>query len=274
MSTDVIPPLDQDETIYPESDGAPLGEGTEHIDWILRILAHLMERFLDEPNVSVHGDLFWYPVKGKPGIRTAPDTMVIFGRPPSKRSSYLQWKEEGIAPQFVMEVESPGNTAEEMARRLEFFETYGVQEYYVYDFTRSRLYGYLRNRHGVLTPIPEMNGWVSPLAGIRFELRDGELRLQHPDGSEFDPLVDALRERRRLREEQDRIQSRSKLLNSRVESAESERDRLRRQAAELNERARLESERAQTERERAERLAARLRQLGVDPEEEVDEPSN
>jgi hypothetical protein len=55
--------------------------------------------FDDNPNVFVAGDLLWYPVEGKPSIFTAPDAMVVFGRPKGDRRSYLQWQEGNIPPQ-------------------------------------------------------------------------------------------------------------------------------------------------------------------------------
>ena len=66
----------------------------------------------------VAGDLLWYPVEGKPSIRTAPDVMVVFGRPKGDRGSYKQWEEDGIAPQVVFEVLSPGNRAGEMETQI------------------------------------------------------------------------------------------------------------------------------------------------------------
>nr|WP_242036683.1 Uma2 family endonuclease [Leptolyngbya sp. FACHB-321] len=37
--------------------------------------------FKHDPNVFIAGDLLWYPVEGSKTIKAAPDTMVIFGRP-------------------------------------------------------------------------------------------------------------------------------------------------------------------------------------------------
>jgi hypothetical protein len=37
--------------------------------------------FANLPDVLVAGDLLWYPVQDNTKIRTAPDAMVVFGRP-------------------------------------------------------------------------------------------------------------------------------------------------------------------------------------------------
>src|SRR4051812_16027135 len=104
--------------IYPESDGQPIAENTVQFRWIVTIKEGLDSLFRDRADVFVAGDLFWYPVEGKPKIRVAPDMMVVLGRPKGDRRSYLQWEEGGIPPQVVFEVLSPGNRTWEMEQKL------------------------------------------------------------------------------------------------------------------------------------------------------------
>jgi Uma2 family endonuclease len=59
--------------------------------------------------------------------------MVAIGRPKGHRGCYKQWEEGGIAPQVVFEVLSPSNSVKEMNDKRAFYDTYGVEEYYVYD---------------------------------------------------------------------------------------------------------------------------------------------
>lgn len=156
-----------DDVVYPESDGKPMADNTLQWDWMVKIVGELREMFAGQ-NVFAAGDLFWYPVKGKPSIVTAPDAMVAFGRPPGYRGSYLQWKEDGIAPQVVFEVLSPNNTPEEMEEKFNWYDRYGVEEYYFIDPYDSQVNGWIRER-GVLRSILPMKGFVSP----------------RPDGREF-----------------------------------------------------------------------------------------
>jgi Uma2 family endonuclease len=174
------------EIIYPSSDGQPMAESTEHYQWIVTIEGGLEALFKDDNNVFVAGDLLWYPVEGKPEIRRAPDVMVAFGRPKGARGSYIQHLEAGIAPQVVFEVLSKGNRISEMARKFEFYQTYGVEEYYVYDHLANDLVGWLRNhddRH--LETIVDVQNWTSPRLGIRFEITDETLKIFKPDGTRF-----------------------------------------------------------------------------------------
>jgi hypothetical protein len=78
----------------------------------------------------------------------------------------------------------PSNTTEEMERKLEFYDTFSVQEYYVYNLESFQLDGWLRdNEH--LTRLWQMDSWVSPRLRIRFDTGQGELVIYRPDGQRF-----------------------------------------------------------------------------------------
>jgi Uma2 family endonuclease len=221
---------------YPEDDGQPMSENTLQFRWIMTIQGGLDAVFRDRPDVFVAGDLLWYPVEGHAEIRMVPGAMVVFGRPKGDRGSYMQWLEDNLAPQVVFEVLSPDNRFGEMVRKMRFYERYGVEEYYVYDPDRVELTGWRRGENELLE-LPEMNGWVSPRLGIRFDMSGEELQVFGTDGTPFATYLEMAAQRDRER-----------------------------QAREAAERARAAAEKEATlARERAERLAARLRELGVDP---------
>jgi hypothetical protein len=129
--------------------------------------------------------------------------LVAFGRPKGDRSSYLQWDEDGIAPQVVFEILFPGNTIALMLRKFRFYERYNVEEYYLYDPDSGELSGWQRQGE-TLEEVTHMHGWVSPRLGIRFELDSGVLQLYSPDGERFATYVELLeqREQERQRAEQ------------------------------------------------------------------------
>ncbi len=157
--------------------------------WIVTIQGGLDALFAQDSNVFVAGDLFWYPVEGRPDIRVAPDVLVVFGRPKGDRGSYLQWREENIAPQVVFEILSPGNTVFEMTRKLAFYERYGVEEYYLYDPDANEFFGWRRYQE-FLVAIDPLEGWTSPRLQVRFELGDTALELYRPDGARFETYVE------------------------------------------------------------------------------------
>lgn len=170
--------------IYPESDGQPMADKTQQFRWIVVIKENLERLFAEDPEVFVAGDLLWYPVEGQPKIRQAPDAMVVFGRPKGDRGSYQQWLEEDIAPQVVFEILSPGNRLGEMLRKLNFYDCHGVEEYYIYNPDTLELTGLIRSGQA-LQLLDEMDGWVSPRMGIRFQLTEDGLAIYYPNGDRF-----------------------------------------------------------------------------------------
>lgn len=210
---------------YPTSDGQPMAENTLQFQWIVTLKENLDALLPD----FVAGDLLWYPVEGDNKTRAAPDAMVAIGRPKGHRGSYLQWLEDNVAPQVVFEVLSPGNTFPEMYRKLQFYERFGVEEYYLYDPDRRVFSGYLR-REDRLTEIDPIDGWVSPRLGVRFQLGD-ELEVYRPDGQRFLTFAELMR-----------------------------------MAADAQKQAADAQKQAEAERARAEALAERLRALGIDPD--------
>lgn len=243
MVQEFVPPTPLD-FVYPDSDGQPTADNTLQFQWIVTIKENLELLFGDRPDVFVAGDLLWYPVQGNPKIRRAPDAMVVFDRPKGYRGSYKQWEEANIAPQVVFEVLSPGNTISEMAQKLEFYQTYGVQEYYLYNPYVMDLGGWQR-QGGLLTAIDPIADWVSPLLQIQFKTTLGEpMKILMPDGSPFLTFGE--------------LDQRRKEAEAAQEQAEQERDQ-----------AQAERDQAQEERDRAQQraalLAQKLQELGIDP---------
>ncbi|MBW4658766.1 MAG: Uma2 family endonuclease [Drouetiella hepatica Uher 2000/2452] len=225
------------ETVYPDCDGNPMSDNTKQFRWIVTIQQNLEWLFAHDPNIFVAGDLLWYPVQGEPKIRTAPDVMVALGRPKGDRGSYKQWEENGITPQVVFEILSPGNTQTEMNKKLVFYDRYGVEEYYLYDPDDHDLSGWLQVDQK-LDVIDPMHNWVSPRLGIRFEWSETELQIFRPDGKRFLSYVE-------IAEQAGQAELRADQAELRADQAE-----LRADQAEL----------------RAEQLAERLRAAGIDPD--------
>jgi Uma2 family endonuclease len=246
-----IPTASSEFIDYPESDGQPMAENTLQFQWIVTIQGNLDGLYAGQNNVFIAGDLFWYPVQGHPEINQAPDTLVVLGRPRGHRGSYRQWEEGGIAPQVVFEVLSPSNRPEEMNRKFNFYEKYGVEEYYVYDPVSFELNGWLRDQQR-LRPIAQMDGWVSPRLQIRFDLSGGELVIYRPDGKRFLTFTELMQQQ----QEAERL---------------AQEERLARQQAERHvQQERVDKEQAERRAEEAEqrtaRLVEQLRALGIDPQ--------
>jgi Uma2 family endonuclease len=247
-----ISKIPRTEIVYPDSDGKPMADNTLQFRWIVTIKEGLELAYRDRPNVFVAGDLLWYPVQGRPDICAAPDTLVAFGRPKGERGSYKQWHEGGVAPQVVFEVLSPNNRVPEMERKLEFYDRYGVEEYYIYDPDDIEIIGRKRIG-GDLKRIPSMDNWTSPILQIRFDMSRPELKLFGPDGSPFLTYQEIAEENDRLVRENGEAQRQRELAERQCEQAERQRDDLARER--------------ETEHQRFERMAAQLRAMGIEPAE-------
>ncbi len=228
--------LDED-LLYPSSDGKPMADNTLQYRWIVMIKENLEVLFGSRNDVFIAADLLWYPFpsplipeSASEKRSLAPDVMVVFGRPKGDRKSYKQWQESNIPPEVVFEILSESNTTVEMEQKLQFYQKHGVQEYYIYN-PETYVLKIMTRHQNQLVEIAEVNGWVSPRLGIKFDTSQGELVIYHPDGERFlTPLE---------------LSTEMKIQRQRAEQ---------------------ESQRAKQERQRAEQLAAYLRSLGVDPD--------
>lgn len=177
--------LSATELVYPESDGKRMAENTKQYDWITFIKSNLDIQFANNSSVFVAGDLLWYPVHGRVDICTAPDVMVALGRPKGHRGSYKQWDEGNVAPQVVFEILSPGNTKEEMAKKLNWYAQYGVVEYYIYDPDKNKFQVYMRSGDMLREESYKTSFWESPLLNIAFELGEEKLDIYYANHKPF-----------------------------------------------------------------------------------------
>ena len=153
--------------------------------------------------------------------------MVVLGRPKGYGAS-LQWEEHHIAATVVFEIISPGNTVQEMGSKFEFYQNYGVQEYYVYNPHRNSLEGWYR-KNNLLEGIKGIQGWVSPNLGIKFELLAETLAIYGPDGEKFYSFVelDGLRQEQKERAEQERQRAELQQQRAELQQQKAERERQR-----------------------------------------------
>jgi len=200
---------------YPENDGKPMSDNTKQFRWITVIHHNLEWLFIEDDNLFVAGDLLWYPVEGNNKLCQAPDVMVVFGAKKGDRSSYMQWKEGGIAPQVVFEIVSPSNTLAEMNRKQIFYNRYGVEEYYLYNPETNDLSGLLRGEYG-LDVIEKMTDWISPRLGIRFDLSQEVLQLIRPDGVPFASYSEISQQLKVALQQQDQERQRAERLVERL----------------------------------------------------------
>jgi Uma2 family endonuclease len=180
----MLPPVPARGPEYPESDGKPMADNTKQFRWIQVLYGNIAALCHDRQDVFVAGDLLCYPEEGHPEVNTAPDVLAVFGRPKGDRRSYRQWEEGNVPLTVVFEVLSPSNTVPEMAGKFAFSEEHGVEEYYIYDPDNNHLQIFVR-RGEALVRVRQVDGFVSPRLGIRFDLSGPEMVVRYPGGRPF-----------------------------------------------------------------------------------------
>jgi Uma2 family endonuclease len=250
---------------YPAHPEERLAESQIHFDYITLLVDNLRLLFRDrEHEVGIFADLAWYPVAGDSRIWLAPDVMVCFGVPqyrPEGRESYVQHRENGVIPSVVFEIHSNSNTKKEIAEKRDWYEKYGVQEFYWLFTDPAEVRVFLREENELKEQIVGTN-WTSEILGIRFNWSGERLEIYGPNGELLRPTREYLAiQAERLAQQQKQLQQ--------------EKNRANREAKaklEAQKRAEQERLRAEQEEEKAkelalqnERLREMLKQLGIDP---------
>ena len=253
MKLDIIPTvLDADGIDYPTTDGQPMAENMWQWEWIVLLKQNIGRLVKDRDDVLVASDNLIYPVRGNTAVSIAPDVFVAFGRPNGLRACYKVWQEDDLFPQVVMEVLSPSNTSREMERKRLAYENWGVREYTVIDPDAESVVIY--ERHGdELTLVDDPYQHVSPLLGLRFEIdANRKLRVIGPDDRIFFKFLEAdeLAERERDRADDETLRADQERLRADDQTLRADQERLR----------------ADAEVVKREKLAAKLRELGLDPD--------
>lgn len=228
--------------VYPKPNGEPIAESDATRDYLVYGVEALKRYFQDRQDVYVSGNLWLCYKQDVPSAAVCPDVLVIFGVENRKRQSYKVWEENGKTPDLVLEVTSKKTYRQDEGEKRDIYAEMGVREYFQYDptgdYLTPPLKGRRKGRSGYKIIIPKRLGdgtivLRSVVLGLEMRLLpDGQLRFFDPETGEY------LRTHSEERERGDREK----------------------------ERADREREEALRERARADRLAAKLLELGIDPD--------
>ena len=173
------------ETLYPDSDGQPMGETPRHRKNMTDTIETLEFWFVTDPLVYVSGNMFVYYVPGDRLRHVAPDVFVVRGiLKATERRRYLVW-EESKAPDLIVEITSESTREEDMDDKFQLYQdTLKVSEYFLFDpyaeYLEPALCGY-RLAGGLYRPIEPVNGRLpSGVLGLHLEQNDWQLRLYDP----------------------------------------------------------------------------------------------
>jgi Uma2 family endonuclease len=159
-----------------------------------------------------------------------PDFFVVLDTDQKVRKSWTIWEEDGKYPNLILEILSPttANTDRNFKKTL-YQDTFRTPDYFWFDPETLEFAGFhlVDGKYEPLQPNAQGHLWSQQL-GLYLGIYQGLVRFFTPDGQ---------------------------LVPTPEESADQE-----------TQRANQETQRAEQERERAERLAAKLRELNIDPD--------
>ena len=190
---------------YPSSDGKPMAESDSQRKPLTYAVECLGHYFRNHPEVYVSGNLLIYYEEGTLA-RVAPDVFVVFGARNRKeeRATYLLWEEEK-APDFVLEITSPGKWRADQTWKRELYRRLGVREYWQYDPTRDYLDPPLQGLElveGEYEPLPRWEMADGTLAarsevlGLELRVAGRRLRFYDPQPGELPDLAETDEQRR------------------------------------------------------------------------------
>ena len=233
ITPDVIcPPSD----LY--SDEPPV-ETELHLRQIILLLQCLEWLWKDRTDFYTAGNLtiYYSPHQKKNEKSRGPDFFVVLGTERKTRKSWVVWDEDGKYPNVIIEILSPSTANSDKVTKKELYQnTFRTPDYFWFDpYTLEFVGFYLTN--GQYQPLePNEKGYLwSEQLGLYLGVHEGLLRYFTPEGD---------------------------LVPTPEETAEEE----TKKAVQADARAKQESKRAAQADARAERLAAKLRELNIDPE--------
>lgn len=124
---------------YPEADGLPMAESDQTRDYLVYATKVLSAFFGQRLDVYTSGNLFIYYEQGNPEAVVAPDVFVVFGVENSQRRIYTVWEEGDRPPNFVLEITSKTTRSKDQGAKKGIYAFLGVEEYYQYDPTGDYL---------------------------------------------------------------------------------------------------------------------------------------
>ena len=234
-------------------DGEPLESNRHRI--AMNLLIQLVHQALAQrEDYFVGGNMFIYYSRTQARNRDfrGPDFFVVLNVDGSRsRQGWVVWDEEGRYPDVIIELMSASTANADIGAKKDIYEgTFRTPDYFVFDpFNPDSLQGWRLDANLRYQPlVPNESGWLwCETLGLWLGIWQGTISRETAPWLRF---YDSEGNLVLLPEEAEH------------QRAESERQR----AESEHQRAESERQRAEAERQRAERLAARLRELGEDPD--------
>ncbi|MBD2138085.1 Uma2 family endonuclease [Anabaena sp. FACHB-1237] len=230
------------DVIFPPSDlysDEPPVETELHLEQIMLLIKCLKWLWKDRTDFYAAGNLtvYYSPNQKKNEKLTGPDFFVVLGTERKTRKSWVVWDEDGRYPNVIIEILSPTTANTDRVTKKELYQnTFRTPDYFWFDPYTLEFVGFhlIDNKYQSLEPNEKGYLWSEQL-GLYLGVHDGLLRY---------------------------FTSQGELVPTPEETAAQETQK----AVKSEKRANQEAKRAAQADARAERLAAKLRELNIDPD--------
>ena len=245
-----------EEIIFPSSDlysDEPPVETELHLEQIMLLIKSLKWLWKERTDFYAVGNLsiYYSPHQKKLKDVRGPDFFVVLGTERKTRKSWVVWEENGKYPNLIVEILSPttAKTDREIKKEL-YQDIFRTPEYFWFDPYSLEFAGFYLI-HGKYQPVePNENGhlWSQEL-GLYLGIVQGLLRYFTSTGS----LVPTPEESAEFETQRATIEAQRATIEAQRAAIETQR-------------AAIEAQRAAMFDEKSQRLAAKLRELNIDPD--------
>ncbi len=268
QTTEVLdwePPMPPTDLIF--DDGEPL-ESNRHRIAMNTLIRALQQAWTDRNDFFTGGNMFIYysSTQARNQDFRGPDFFAVLdvdGTP--ERQGWVVWEEDGRYPDVIVELMSPSTAKVDKGKKKDIYErTFKTRDYFVYDpFDPTSLAGWRLDNNLRYEPLViNEQGWLW-CETLGFWLgtwqgtidRETALWLRFYDGSgNLVPLPE------------EAAQQQAEVAQQQAEVAQQQAEVAQQQAEVAQQQAEAAQQQAEAQLQRAERLAARLREMGEDPD--------
>jgi Uma2 family endonuclease len=245
-----------EDIIFPPSDlysDEPPVETELHLEQIMLLIKSLKWLWKERTDFYAVGNLsiYYSPHQKKSEDVRGPDFFVVLGTEKKIRKSWVVWEENGKYPNLIIEILSPTTAKTDRETKKELYQdTFRTPEYFWFDPYTLEFVGFylIHGKYQAVEPNEKGYLWSEEL-GLYLGINQGLLRYFTSNGT----LVPTPEESAEMEAERAEMEAKRAEIEAKRAAIESER-------------AEIEAKRAVMESEKSQRLAAKLRELNIDPD--------
>ena len=270
VTQNIEPGLD---VIFPpsnlESDEPPL-ESSLHLQQMLLLIQCLNWWWRDINKINdyfVAGNMtvYYSPRQIKIKDFRGPDFFLVLDTENRERNSWVVWEEGGKYPNLIIELLSPSTASTDKGLKKQIYQDiFRTPEYFWFNPQNLEFAGFILfgGTYQPIKPNPQGLLWSQQL-NLYLGVHDGKLRYFMPEGQlMLTPEEYGIQQTQLTEEANQRAEQQAKLTEEANQRAEQQSQRAEQQAKLVEQQAKFAEEVTQ----RAERLAAKLRELNIDPD--------